>query len=198
MDIFKLLYVERLTPSATAAALNRKPSSITREIAKGMDSGMYNPVIAEAGCMKVRRNQRPRLKMTDEAWSVIKPQLETRRPPEEVAKQLKKEYPDYAVSGKTIYNYVFFHMKGELKKPALQDLRLRGKAGKKGKEGEKRGKIPGMTLTATRPFVFEFDDLTKEEQLKLIEKHKKLIYRVILDLFNNHLNQLAIVYEAAN
>jgi hypothetical protein len=24
----------------------------------------------------------------------------------------KKEYPEYAMSGKTIYNYVFFHMKG--------------------------------------------------------------------------------------
>jgi hypothetical protein len=49
MDIFKLPYVERLTPSATAAVLNRKPSSITRETAKDMDNGMYNPVIAEAG-----------------------------------------------------------------------------------------------------------------------------------------------------
>jgi hypothetical protein len=39
MDIFKLLYVERLKPSAIAAALNRNPSSITRETAKGMDSG---------------------------------------------------------------------------------------------------------------------------------------------------------------
>jgi IS30 family transposase len=151
MDIFKLLYVERLTPSAIAEALNRKPSSITREIAKGMDNGMYNPVIAEAGHLEARRNQRPRLKTTDEAWAIIKPQLEKRWSPEEVAKWLKKEYPDYAVSGKTIYNYIFFHMKGELKKLALQDLRLRGKARKKGKEGEKRGKIPGMTLIDTRP-----------------------------------------------
>jgi hypothetical protein len=46
------------------------------------------------------------------------------------------------MSGKTIYNYVFFHMKGELKKPALKDLRLRGKARKKGKEGENTGNDP--------------------------------------------------------
>jgi IS30 family transposase len=39
-------------------------------------------------------------------------------------------------------------MKGELKKPALQDLLLRGKMRKAGK---KRGKIPGMPLTGTRP-----------------------------------------------
>jgi IS30 family transposase len=40
---------------------------------------------------------------------------------------------------KTIY--VFFHMKGELKKLALEDLRLRGKG----------GKIPEMTLIDSRP-----------------------------------------------
>jgi IS30 family transposase len=37
MDIFRLLYVARLKTSAIAAALNRRPSSITRELEKGMD-----------------------------------------------------------------------------------------------------------------------------------------------------------------
>jgi IS30 family transposase len=49
------------------------------------------------------------------------------------------------MSGKILYTYVFFHMKGELKKRALQDLRLREKARKK------RGKIPEMTLIDSRP-----------------------------------------------
>jgi IS30 family transposase len=151
MDIFKLLYVERLKPSAIAAALNRKPSSITREREKGMDNGMYNPIIAEARHLEARRNQRPRLKMTDEAWNMVKGRLEKRWSPEEVAHRLKKEYPEYAMSGKTIYTYIFFHMKGELKKLALQDLRLRGKKRKEGGEGEKRGKTPGMTLIDSRP-----------------------------------------------
>jgi IS30 family transposase len=143
MDIFRLLYVERLKPSAIATALNRKPSSITRELEKGMDNGMYNPILAEARHLEARRNQRPRLKMTGEAWNKVKPQLEKRWSPEEIAKWLEKEYPKYAMSGKTIYNYVFFHMKGELKKLALQDFRLRGKKRKPGKRGEKRGKNTG-------------------------------------------------------
>jgi IS30 family transposase len=151
MDIFRMLYVERRKPSAIAAALNRKPSSISRELEKGMDNGMYNPVLAETKHLEARRNQRPRLKMTDEAWSIVKPQLEKRWSPEEVAKWLEKEYPCSAMSGKTIYNYVFFHMKGELKKLALQDLRLRGKKRKGGKAAEKRGKLPEMTLIDTRP-----------------------------------------------
>ncbi|GMO43736.1 MAG: hypothetical protein Pg6C_05540 [Treponemataceae bacterium] len=85
MDIFRLLYVERLKPSAIAAALNRAPSSITRELEKGMDNGMYNPILAETRHLEERRNQRPRLKMTDEAWNIVKPQLEQRWSPEEVA-----------------------------------------------------------------------------------------------------------------
>jgi IS30 family transposase len=78
MDIFKLLYIERLKPSAIATALNRRPSGITREPEKGMDHGMYNPILAEAGRLEAGRNQRPRLTMSDEAWKAIKPRLEKR------------------------------------------------------------------------------------------------------------------------
>jgi hypothetical protein len=49
MDIFKPLYVEWVKPAAIAAALNRAPSSITRETAQGVDKGMYNPIITGAG-----------------------------------------------------------------------------------------------------------------------------------------------------
>jgi IS30 family transposase len=75
--------------------------------------------------------------MSDEAWDTIKPQLEKRWSAEEIAKWLKKEYPCYAMYGKTIYNYVFFHMKGELKKIALQDLRLRGTRRRNGEKYRK-------------------------------------------------------------
>jgi IS30 family transposase len=54
-DIFKLLYVERLKPSAIAAMLKRKPSSIIREIAKGMDNRIYNPITTEAGRLEIPR-----------------------------------------------------------------------------------------------------------------------------------------------
>jgi hypothetical protein len=36
------------------------------------------------------------------------------------------------MSGKTIYNHVGFHLKGELKKLALEDLRRRGKRRRSG------------------------------------------------------------------
>jgi IS30 family transposase len=59
---------ERLKPPAIAAALNRSPSSITSELEKGMDNGMYNPIPAEIRHLEKRRNRRLRLKMTDAAW----------------------------------------------------------------------------------------------------------------------------------
>jgi IS30 family transposase len=107
MDIFRLLHVERLKPSAIAAVLSSRPSSVSRELEKGVDKGMYNPTPAEARHLEAGRNQCPRLKMSDEAWNVVKPQLEKRWSAEEVAKWLEKEYPKRAMSGKTIYNYVF-------------------------------------------------------------------------------------------
>ncbi|MHB9294073.1 hypothetical protein Holit_03199 [Hollandina sp. SP2] len=103
IDIFKRLYGERLKSSAIAAALNRRPSSITGELEKGMANGMYNPILAEASHREARRNQRPRLKLSDEAWNVVKLRREKRWSPEEVAPWLEKAYPEYALSGNTIY-----------------------------------------------------------------------------------------------
>jgi IS30 family transposase len=151
MDIFRLLYGEKQTESKIAALLGRRPSTIGREIEKGMDRGMYNPLMAEMEHLRARKQQGTKLKIDEEVWALIKPQLEQRWSPEEIAKWLKARYPDHSMSGKTIYNYVRFHMKGELKKLALDDLRHRGKARKKGNTAEKRGKIPEMTLIDTRP-----------------------------------------------
>jgi IS30 family transposase len=116
-----------------------------------MDNGMYNPLTAELRHLKQRSSQRPHLKMTEEIWEAVKPQLELRWSPKQIAEWLSTEYPAHVMSGKTIYNYVHFHMKGELKKLALEDLRQRGKKRKTSKAGEKRGKIPEMTLIDERP-----------------------------------------------
>jgi IS30 family transposase len=72
------LYVERLKPLAIAVALKRAPSSITREREKGVDSGIYNPILAEARCLEAGRNQWLRLKMTGETRDIINPRRENR------------------------------------------------------------------------------------------------------------------------
>jgi hypothetical protein len=41
---------------------------------------MYNPLTGEAARMNGRKSRCPKLKMTDEAWGLVKPKLEKRRP----------------------------------------------------------------------------------------------------------------------
>jgi IS30 family transposase len=82
---------------------------------------------------------------------VIKPKLESRWSPDQIAKWLKNHYPEHSVSGKTIYNYLNFHMRGELKKLTLKDLRQHGKKRKASNSDEKRGKLKDITLIDERP-----------------------------------------------
>jgi transposase, IS30 family len=151
MSIFQMFYTKQLKPSSIALRLNRSVSTITRELDRGKDNGSYNPILAEYEHLKQRRYQCPKLKIDNDAWRLIKPKLQLRWSPEQIAEWLKTEYPIHTVSGKTIYNYVHFHMHGELKKLALKDLRQRGKKRKDSDKAEKRGKISEMTLIDQRP-----------------------------------------------
>jgi IS30 family transposase len=59
-------------------------------------------------------------------------------------------YPERRMSGETVYNHIFFHMKGELRKLALEGFRRRGEKRSKN-SAEKWGKPPEMTLIDRRP-----------------------------------------------
>jgi IS30 family transposase len=151
-EIFRLHYEERLLLSEIGERLQKNKSSVSRELKRGTKNRLYNPVTAEADRRNARRRQCPKLKMTCELWSLVKPKLELRWSPEQVAQWLKKEYPCYAVSAKTIDNYIHLPMKGELKKMALGDLRQKGKKRRRNTEkGETRGNISEMTLIDERP-----------------------------------------------
>jgi hypothetical protein len=89
--------------------------------------------------------------MTGEAWNIVKSRLEKRWFLEEVAKWLEKEYPEYAMSGKTIYNYVLFSHERGTEEAGAEGFASEGEGAKKGKSGGKTGEIPEMTLTGSRP-----------------------------------------------
>ena len=141
MSIFQMLYTKRMKPSEIAIKLDRSVSTITRELKKGTDDGNYNPFLAEYEHLLQRRNQCPHIKIDNEGWKIIKPKLELRWSPDQIEKWMKSDYPERSVSGKTIYNYIHFHMRGELKKLALKDLRQHGKKRKAANTEEKRGKL---------------------------------------------------------
>jgi IS30 family transposase len=151
-EIFRLRYEDRLFLREIGQKLHKDKSAISRELKRGTKNKLYNPITAEANHRRARKRQSPKLKMTDELWEMIKPRLEKRWSPEQIEEWLKKEYPYYPMSAKTIYNYIHFHMKGELKKAALGDLRQGGKKRRKNTEtAQKRGKIREMTLIDERP-----------------------------------------------
>jgi IS30 family transposase len=151
MDIFQMYHLKKMSKTKIALEMGRAVSSISREIERGTDSGSYNPFTAEYCHLLQRRYQCPTLKIDLTVWAIIKPQLELRWSPDEIAKWIKRDYPEHSMSGKTIYNYIHFHMGGSLKKLALKDLRQRGKKRKSSTNNDKRGKIQGMTLIDERP-----------------------------------------------
>jgi IS30 family transposase len=104
---------------------------------------MYNPEFVEARRLEARRSRRPRLKMSGEAWSKAKPQLEKRWSPEEAAKWLKKNILVMLCRVKQ-YTIMFFLYEGGTEKACF------AKPPPPGKEAEKRGKIPEMTLIDAR------------------------------------------------
>jgi transposase, IS30 family len=151
MSIFQMIYVKKLKPSEIAMILDRSVLTITREIGRGLDGDNYNPLYAELKHLKMRKYQCPKLKIDNSVWKMIKPKLELRWSPDQIAKWLKCNYPYHTMSGKTIYNYLHFHMGGELKKLALKDLQQKGKKRKESNITEKRGKLKDITLIDERP-----------------------------------------------
>jgi IS30 family transposase len=112
-----------------------------------MDKGSYKPVIAEARHLEARRNQRPCLKMTDEAWHSIKGQLEKRCPPEEV---VKKNILAMLCRVKPSTITFFSHERG-IEKAGFERFVASGENAEREKNGEGRGKIPEMTRIDSRP-----------------------------------------------
>lgn len=158
MEIFKGLHMLKLRPSTIAKKLGRRPSTVTREILRSRVDGFYNPFLAEIAHIRQRSHQVPKLKISPALWREIKPKLELRWSPEQISSYLYSEGME-SVSGKTIYNYVNFHMKGELKKLALKDFRQKGKKRRAPGIKENRGKLPNMTLIDQRPKEVDSRDL---------------------------------------
>jgi IS30 family transposase len=128
-------------------------SAISRELKKGKDRNSYNPFLAQRRTDYYAKSRTRVLKINGSTWQVIQNHLAIRWSPYQIADFLQKSVNDgtiVPVSEKTIYNYLHFHMKGELKKLALQELRQRGKK-RSIKRDEKRGKLAHITLIDERP-----------------------------------------------
>jgi len=155
MDRENILVYLQLGDSQEAIAnkLGFSQSSISREIAKGCDRNIYNPIKAQRETNTRAAGRIRPLLINEKTRNVIDNHLSIHWSPFQIADFLRNSQKDdtvVSVSEKTIYNYLHFHMKGELQKLALQELRQKGQKRKKAGE-ETRGKLQNMTLIDDRP-----------------------------------------------
>ena len=184
----RILVLKQLgyTQQEIAEDLGKDQSTISRELQKGRDGTVYNPILAQRVTEERAKERIPELKIDTPTWRVINNHLGLRWSPRQVAEFLRGEGNDDTITPvieKTIYNYIELHMKGELKKLALQDLRQRGKA-RKGTP-ERRGKLPNMTLIDERP---------KEVDSRTVPGH----WEGDLIIGDNHQSALSVVVERSS
>jgi IS30 family transposase len=140
-----------------AARLGRAPSTISREIRRNSRGRRAYRALAAQGQAQHRaaRPKPAKLAGNDELREWVQARLTEKWSPELVSVMLRREFPDRSemrVSHETIYQAVYVQGRGALRRELAASLRT-GRALRKPrrKDGERRGKIPGMVMISERP-----------------------------------------------
>lgn len=141
-----------------ARALQRPPSTVSREVARNGGRTHYRAVVAEAEAW--RRAERPkpcRLALEPKLRALVTAKLRLDWSPEQIAGWLRREYPEDArmhVSHETIYRTLYVQARGALKKELLRHLRRRHplrRSRRYSTAGQPRGQIIDAVPIAARP-----------------------------------------------
>ena len=129
------LHRSGLSIRTIAGELNRSPSTISRELRRNTISVRgYLPHTAHR--LSVTRRARPRqpkLLANAELRELVQSRLGKKWSPQQISKRLAKDFPDaphMRVSTETIYQAIYVHARGELKRELAKQLR-RGRAARK-------------------------------------------------------------------
>jgi len=141
-----------------AARLGRAVSTVSREIGRNGYRGRcrYRAVAAQAQAeFRAARPKTAKLAGNGRLRGRVQQGLEQRWSPEQVSMMLRREFPDdpeMRVSHETIYQSIYVQGRGALRRELATCLRT-GRALRKPrrKEGQRRGKIPGMVMISERP-----------------------------------------------
>jgi transposase, IS30 family len=143
--------------AAIAVRLGRSPSTVSREVRRNSRGrGSYRALAAQGQAQyRARRPKTAKLAGNAELRGLVAGRLEEFWSPEQVSMWLKAQFPgrpEMQVSHETIYQSVYVQGRGALRRELASCLRT-GRALRKPrrKEGERRGKIPGMVLISERP-----------------------------------------------
>ena len=139
-----------------AVRLGRAPSTVSREIRRNGTRRGYRAVAAQAQAeFRARRPKTARLAGNARLRGWVQDRLRERWSPEQISVMLAREFPgepEMRVSHETIYQAIYVQGRGALRRELARHLRT-GRALRKPrrKDGERRGKIPGMVNISERP-----------------------------------------------
>ncbi len=140
-----------------AARLGRSASTVSREVRRNSRGARYYRAVAAQGQAQWRARRPKTAKLAANAvlrgW--VQDKLEHRWSPEQISAMLVREFPfdpGMRVSHETIYQSIYVQGRGALRRELAVCLRT-GRAVRKPrrKEGERRGRIPGMVMLSERP-----------------------------------------------
>lgn len=140
-----------------ARRLGRAPSTISRELARGETPVRgYRASVGQGKADRARAAPRAaKLASNLSLRREVQLRLERRESPEQISGRLRLDFPDDAemrVSPETIYQSLYVQTRGGLKRELTTYLRT-GRSMRKPqrREGERRGRIPGMVMISERP-----------------------------------------------
>ena len=140
--------------TAIAGRLDRSVSTVSREVAANGGRGCYRAVPAHRRAWEqARRPKQPRLGCPRLA-SQVEEWLEQWWSPEEISKRLRIEFPNDPmmwVSHETIYQSLFVHGRGELRRELTRCLRTGRTRRRPQRRGSVQGRLPNMVMISERP-----------------------------------------------
>ena len=140
-----------------ARELGRAASTVSREIARNSSgTGLYRATAAQYRAeVRGRRPKAAKLAGNEELRGWVQDGLERKWSPEQVSRRLAAEFPDrpeMRVSPETIYQSLYVQGRGALRRELAASLRTgRALRRPRRKDGERRGRIPGMVNISERP-----------------------------------------------
>jgi transposase, IS30 family len=140
-----------------ARMLGRPVSTVSREVTRNRDGqGRYRALAAQAQAeQRARRPKEAKLAGNSELREQVQAMLKLRWSPEQISTVLRLQYrdrPEMQVSHETIYQSIYVQGRGALRRELAVSLRTgRALRRPRRKQGERRGRIPGMVSISERP-----------------------------------------------
>jgi IS30 family transposase len=142
---------------AIARLTGRSPSTVSRELSRNRDarSGRYQPERAHRLAWERQRRPKPtRLSGSPVLRAVVQAWLRRRLSPDQIAGRLRLLFPDdeaMRISHEAIYQAIYVHPRGGLKKELTAHLRTRRTTRVQRGRTERRGGIPDPVSIRDRP-----------------------------------------------